>query len=160
MNIDIRVLSDLEACGRISSCKDMGQFCVQISKLYSILSSHRFSVPATKESLTVFFVHAGQLVVALDKDETIVGMGMLILTYKGNETTARVEDVVVLESCRGLSVGERIMDALVEIALCYQVSHIDLTSRPDRVSANCLYEKLGFKKLDTNVRRLVLNTNT
>jgi ribosomal protein S18 acetylase RimI-like enzyme len=158
MNIDIQVLATMECCQDISPDKNIADLCRQLTQLFAVLSENTDSLAVSEETLKCFFTHGGELVVALDKDQKILGMGWLVLVCKGNKMTARIEDVVVDESCRGQGIGRRIMDTLVELALNHQVSHIDLTSHPRRMAANALYQELGFKKGETNVYRLVLNT--
>ena len=67
-----------------------------------------------------------------------------------------IEDVVVDSSARGKGVGE----ALIQFAVAYvkdqNITSINLTSSPDRVAANKLYQKLGFIKRQTNVYRLTI----
>ena len=42
----------------------------------------------------------------------------------------------------------------VEFAKKHEISKIDLSSKPERIAANNLYKKLGFKQRETNVYRL------
>jgi ribosomal protein S18 acetylase RimI-like enzyme len=87
-----------------------------------------------------------------------VAVGTLTLVVFSIPTGLRawIEDVVVDEDARGLGVGEALTMAAVNEARERGVRSIDLTSRPSREAANALYQKLGFKRRDTNVYRFFL----
>lgn len=95
------------------------------------------------------------LVVAKDGDE-IVGMGFLYTIIKIGKRSGSVEDVVVDNDYRGQGFGEKITQALIDIARHEGLKSLYLTSSPERVTAYRLYEKLGFKKRDTFVFKLNL----
>ncbi|MEK7060924.1 MAG: GNAT family N-acetyltransferase, partial [Patescibacteria group bacterium] len=63
-------------------------------------------------------------------------------------------DIVVDEEYRGKGIGTKLITAAINQARKEGVKHIDFTSRPQRVAANRLYQRLGFKKRETNVYRL------
>lgn len=95
------------------------------------------------------------LVVARDEGR-IIGMGTLYMMTKFGKRMSHVEDVVVDEAYRGQGIGKKIMDAVVDVARDERVAYVQLTSRPDRVAGNKLYQKLGFESRETNVYRLEL----
>ena len=63
-----------------------------------------------------------------------------------------IEDVCVSSKFRGMGIGK----ALMEEAIKRCDNYITLTSRPERVAAHKLYEKLGFVKSNTDVFKKVL----
>lgn len=65
----------------------------------------------------------------------------------------RVEDVVVDASVRNQGVGSALTQHALNVARTLEVCTVDLTSRPSRDAANATYEKLGFRRRDTNVYR-------
>jgi ribosomal protein S18 acetylase RimI-like enzyme len=69
---------------------------------------------------------------------------------------AWIEDVVVDEAARGRGVGRALVAHAIERARAAGARTVELTSRPSRVAANRLYERLGFARRDTNVYRLEL----
>lgn len=95
------------------------------------------------------------LVVAKDGDR-IVGVATLYVIQKIGKRIATVEDVVVASSYRGQGLGEKIMQKIIAVARMRKVQTIGLTSRPERVAGNKLYQKLGFTQKETNVYRLKL----
>jgi ribosomal protein S18 acetylase RimI-like enzyme len=67
---------------------------------------------------------------------------------------AWIEDVVVDDNSRGLGIGIALTNEAIRIGHQKGARSIDLTSRPARVAANRLYEKLGFELRDSKVYRL------
>ena len=92
-------------------------------------------------------------VVAKDRHKT-VGMGTIYLATKFEKKTGFVEDVVVSETYRGQGLGQKIMEILIDEARKNGATQLYLTSRPERVAAHKLYEKLGFKIKKTDVFKM------
>lgn len=87
-------------------------------------------------------------------DGEIIGMLTLVMFPLPSGLRARIEDVVVDERARGLGVGRALTEAAIRTATRHGVRTLDLTSRPDRVAANRLYERLGFRQRESTVYRL------
>lgn len=85
----------------------------------------------------------------------IIGMVTLLVFRIPYVKKASIEDLVVDESYRGKGIGGSLMQKAVEEAKKKKVAYIDFTSRPRREASNALYEKLGFKKRETNVYRFI-----
>ena len=64
-----------------------------------------------------------------------------------------IEDVVVDDGARGLGLGTALCHAAIAKAKTLGATSVNLTSRPSRVAANRLYQKLGFELRETNVYR-------
>ena len=88
--------------------------------------------------------------------EKIVGALTLVFQNTPSGSKAWIEDVVVSKESRGKGIGKLLMNHAIDYAEKIGTPHIDLTSRPDRIQANKLYQKLGFEKRETNVYRLKL----
>lgn len=99
----------------------------------------------------------GSMLVARSEEEKIVGMASLYRMDRLDRTIGRVEDVVVDASTRGQGVGRGLMEGLIEEAKKQGISRLFLTSRPERVEANQLYQKVGFIKYETNPYKMDLN---
>jgi ribosomal protein S18 acetylase RimI-like enzyme len=67
-----------------------------------------------------------------------------------------IEDVVVDEQERGKGIGKEMVLFAIGFARSKGFKAIELTSRPSRVAANRLYQKLGFAVRETNVYRYSL----
>ena len=81
---------------------------------------------------------------------TIVACATLCLFASPTGRKASVEDVVVLPKFQGLGLGRALMDYLLERAASFAPITLQLTSRPSRIAANDLYQKLGFQPKETN----------
>ena len=84
-------------------------------------------------------------------------VGMLTLALYPTLTARRgwVEDVVVDSAYRGQGLGKE----LVAFAIDYVEKNLApcsliLTSRPERIAANKLYQKAGFEQRQTNVYKI------
>jgi ribosomal protein S18 acetylase RimI-like enzyme len=84
-------------------------------------------------------------------NKQIVGM-LTIGTYDTpTGTKAWIEDVVVDESHRGKGFGEELTLFAINYSKTLGTRAVNLTSRPSRVAANKLYQKMGFTHYQTNV---------
>lgn len=88
-----------------------------------------------------------------DAGGPIVGVGALAIVLAPSGAHARIEDVVVDSTLRGKGIGEALTRALLEQARQAGVKYVALTSNPRREAANALYQKVGFKRWETNVYR-------
>ena len=89
-------------------------------------------------------------------DNRIVAM-LTIGTYNTpSGTKVWIEDVVVDESQRGKGLGEELMLFAIDYSKSLGAGSISLTSRPSRIVANRLYQKLGFVQYATNVYKYLL----
>lgn len=86
-------------------------------------------------------------------DGRYVGSLTLVLLRIPDGVRGWIEDVVVDESARGRGIGRLLNEAAIERARSAGVRSLDLTSSPERRSANRLYERLGFQLRSTNVYR-------
>jgi ribosomal protein S18 acetylase RimI-like enzyme len=69
---------------------------------------------------------------------------------------AWIEDVVVDEAARGQRVGTALIEEAINLARNAGARTVDLTSRPSRVSAGVLYERVGFEQRETRMYRYKL----
>lgn len=65
-----------------------------------------------------------------------------------------IEDVVVDETARGLSIGRAMVEHAIAFARGLGDGVLMLTSRPSRVAANALYRSCNFEKKETNVYKM------
>jgi len=93
------------------------------------------------------------LLVAADDDGRVVGSLTLVLFRIPSGMRAWIEDGVVDEAASGQGIGEALNREALRRAGAAGARSVDLTSRPDREAANRLYQRIGFKKRDTNVYR-------
>lgn len=84
---------------------------------------------------------------------SIVGTLTLVLFPLASGLRGRIEDVVVDDAARGQGVASALIRYALQIAADAGARTVDLTSRPDRVAANRLYERLGFQARQSTVYR-------
>ncbi len=89
----------------------------------------------------------------------VVGTLTLVTFSIPSGGRAWIEDVIVDEAIRGRGVGEALTMAALDEARRCGVRTVDLTSRPSRVAANALYQKLGFVARETNVYRFLIESS-
>lgn len=80
----------------------------------------------------------------------IVASGTLCVIHTLEFTNACIESVVVSSNYRGRGLGKTLVEYMICEAKRRNVHTIHLTSNPTRVSANSLYQRLGFVKYETN----------
>lgn len=96
-----------------------------------------------------------RLFVAKDKESgKIIGTITVIVYEIPLYKKAVFEDLVIDESYRGKGIGTLLLKKGIEQARQEEVLYVSLTSKPQRETANKLYQNLGFKKMETNVYRL------
>jgi ribosomal protein S18 acetylase RimI-like enzyme len=93
------------------------------------------------------------LLVARSDALEIVGMLTLAVLPIPTGRRAWIEDVVVDHAARGSGIGAALVDEALRLAETRGARTVDLTSRPDRVEANRLYEHLGSQRRETTVFR-------
>jgi ribosomal protein S18 acetylase RimI-like enzyme len=108
----------------------------------------------TAEQLTAVAQQPGNtLLIARGHDGTIVGTLTMILMLTPGATFAFVEDVVVDQSARRQGIGEALTRECLRIAAEQGATRVELHSGNHRPDAIRLYQRVGFKKFETNVFR-------
>lgn len=127
-----------------------------MARLVPQLSPGRLA-PSRAEIESVLADDRLHLLVARAPGGGIQGAVALVFYRVPTGLRARVEDLVVSTSHRGLGLGKALMLRAIEIARAEHAHVLDLTSNPSRVEANRLYQTLGFERWETNVYRKVLD---
>ncbi|MBK7455615.1 MAG: GNAT family N-acetyltransferase [Anaerolineales bacterium] len=85
-------------------------------------------------------------------------IGALTLTVYRVPTGIRsiIEDVIVDNSARGQGIGEALVKHAIRVARERGAGNITLTCNPMREAANRLYQRMGFKKRETNAYQILL----
>lgn len=111
---------------------------------------------ATREYIEEVLAEKNAVLMTANDAGKIAGMATLYVLPTTVKRIAHVDDVVVSSAYRGQGLGEKLMRALIEEAKARGVAEIHLTSRPARVAAQSLYQKVGFVKRETDAFRLKL----
>lgn len=97
---------------------------------------------------------ASTLMVARNESAEIIGALTLTVYRVPTGIRSIIEDVIVDSSARGQGVGEALLDRAIEVAREKGAGNISLTCNPMREAANRLYQRMGFKKRNTNAYQL------
>ncbi|EKE18668.1 MAG: Acetyltransferase [uncultured bacterium] len=118
----------------------------ELKKLFEILTGKEILIDSAaliKDTCVTCLV--------IEEDAKLIGFGSLIIhkvPTKGE--VARIEDIIIAEGHQGKGLGRMLVLKLIEIAKEKKVGRINLTSNPMRVSAQKLYESVGFIKGNTD----------
>lgn len=111
----------------------------------------------TKKDLEDIVNSSSTLLFIAEENNEILGTLSLVFYKIPTGNKVWIEDVVVDKATRGKGIGKELIEFAIEYAKNKNVKNINLTSSPERVAANKLYQKLGFMKRETNVYRLTIN---
>jgi ribosomal protein S18 acetylase RimI-like enzyme len=115
------------------------------------------ATPPTEEHVReILDSSATRLLVARGDEGAVIGSLTLVAFRIPTGVGVWIEDVVVDEAARGQGTGEALVREAIRLAEGAGAGSVNLTSRPDRVAANRLYQRLGFEPRETNVYRLEL----
>ena len=123
----------------------------QIHKIKVELSpSHKRS----PEKYTHAVSNPGTIVLGAWDEDKLAGLAVVNTVYTLGATIYDIDDVAVLAKYQGQGIGKSLMQFVIELAKSRGISTLRLTSKPERKSANHLYQTLGFVKKETNSYRL------
>lgn len=94
-----------------------------------------------------------RLLVLTDAEGKLTGTASLLITPQLTGLKGHLEDVVVDIDQRGKGLGKRLIANVLALAAREGIVNLELTSRPERQTANALYRKMGFEPRTTNVYR-------
>lgn len=112
--------------------------------------------PPTLETLTKIVANSATYLYVARMAGEMVGSLSLVTFEIPTGIRAWIEDVVVDQAWRGNGIASALVLHAVDQAKQVGALSIDLTSRPSRVEANRLYQRLGFVARETNVYRYSL----
>lgn len=110
--------------------------------------------PPTREELGRLIASNACVLLAArypDASAEIAGVLTLIVYRVPTGIRARIEDAVVDEAMRGRGIGEALVRHALNIAREAGADGVALTSNPKREAANRLYQRVGFKRWETNI---------
>jgi ribosomal protein S18 acetylase RimI-like enzyme len=141
---------------RVEVVREASQELVDaFSRLLPQLSST--AKPLDCEAIDRMVTCAANTVLVARTPDAIVGTLTLVLLPLPSGMRARVEDVVVDSAARGQGVAALLTQEALRVAREAGARTVDLTSRPDRVAANRLYERLGFQARQSTVYRFTID---
>ncbi len=135
--------------------KQVKEITPEIVEAFSILIPQltaKSEIPDKKYLEEIIKIQGTYLFTACNPN--IVGSITVVIINTPSGSKAWIEDVIVDENARGQNVGEKLVFFAIDFAKKLNIVSINLTSSPDRIAANRLYQKLGFILRETNVYRL------
>jgi ribosomal protein S18 acetylase RimI-like enzyme len=145
MDVDIEVVREVTD----EVVEAFGRLLPQLSKSAPPLDADALTEIATAQANTLLIARVG---------DEIVGTLTLVIFRIPTGVRAWIEDVIVDEPTRGKEyggkrVGQALTEEAIKIADRAGARTVDLTTRPARVAAGKLYERLGFEQRDSRVYR-------
>ena len=126
----------------------------QVQEVIALMGELDPTITVTAEMVKRTVKAPGTHLIAVTAEEHIIGCASLCVFESPTGRKASVEDVVVSSAYRGQHIGTQLMEHVIEYARTLAPINLQLTSRPERVEANKLYQSLGFQKRETNAYRM------
>ncbi len=126
----------------------------QVQEVIGLMGELDPTITVTTEMVKRTVEAPGTHFIAVTAEEHIIGCASLCVFESPTGRKASVEDVVVSSPYRGQHIGKQLMQYIIEYAKTLAPINLQLTSRPERVAANKLYQSLGFQKRETNAYRM------
>jgi ribosomal protein S18 acetylase RimI-like enzyme len=117
----------------------------------------RSAPPLDHDALAKIVTAPASTLLIARSDGTISGTLTLVMFPIPTGLRAWIEDVVVDEAAGRQGIGSALTLAALRIAREAGARTVDLSSRPSRVAAGKLYEKLGFQTRETRMYRYQLD---
>lgn len=127
---------------------------VDFNELYTLMQVLTANKRLTHENLKET-IEKSHIFVAR-KETHIVGCASICIFSAPTGRKASIEDVVVHPQEQGQGIARALMNHIMEFARLYSPITLQLTSRPMRIAANQLYQKLGLQRKDTNFYEIIL----
>ena len=127
---------------------------VHVNEIIALMRELDPTITVTPEMVRQTVEAPGTHFFAVMDGEHIVGCASLCVFDSPTGRKASIEDVVVSSAFRGQHLGRQLMEHVIEYAKTLAPIGLQLTSRPERVAANELYQSLGFQKRNTNAYRM------
>ncbi len=140
----------------IINVKESNQYIVDgVNRLLCQLVSNFH--PITENELSEIINSDSSSLYLMSLNNEIVGMFTLGNYISPTGRKFWLEDVVVDNQYRGLSLGRMLVDEAKRIVSASGKSTLMLTSKPARIAANRLYISSGFFRKETNVYKMDFN---
>lgn len=126
----------------------------QVLEVIGLMGELDPTIPVTAEMVRQTVEAENTHFFAMMEGERVVGCASLCVFESPTGRKASIEDVVVQKAFRGRQLGKQLMQHVIDYAKSLAPINLQLTSRPERVAANALYQALGFQKRKTNAYRM------
>ena len=124
------------------------QLHLEINSLLSQLTEHKINF--TKSNLLSIINSETSILLGAFEGTKLIGILTLIIYQIPTALCGRIEDVVVDTKFRGNRIGEMLSLEAIKRGKELNLDKMFLTSNPNRIVANQLYQKIGFQLGKTN----------
>lgn len=104
--------------------------------------------PEVKDMYTAYSAENACFYVIVNKDDEPVGCGGVAPLAGGNEAVCELKKMYFLPAARGLGMGRKLMNILIDEAKQKGFKQVYLETVERMTSANALYNKMGFRLLE------------
>ena len=125
----------------------LAQLLPQLSSTLPVPSMERLQAIVADPAVTLLLARDGG---------RILGSSTVIVYTTPFWIKARLDEVVVDAAARGKGIGAALVKASLDLAREKGAELVELQSAVHREEANRLYPRMGFKRRETNVYRIVL----
>lgn len=140
MSVEVEILNDITS----EIVEAFGRLLPQLSTSAPPLDAAALAAIVAAPASTVLLARS---------DGKIVGTLTLATFPIPTGVRAWIEDVVVDESARGQGAAKALTIEALRLAREAGARTVDLTTRPSRVAAGHLYERVGFQRRDSRLYR-------
>ncbi|MGL1886160.1 MAG: GNAT family N-acetyltransferase [Reichenbachiella sp.] len=115
---------------------------------------HQLSVDSTlldEKGLKNIVENDTTMLFVVKQDGKLNAMLTLVISKAPSGVKTWIEDVVVDSQFRGQGLAKKMINEAIFQAKLVGAKSVNLTSRPSRLGANKLYQKMGFEQRQTNV---------
>ena len=141
----VRIEAATEATPEVHAA--LARLLPQLNPDLPVPTMERLRALVADPSATLFLARDG---------EEVVGTTTLVVYTTPFWIKARLDEVVVDAAARGKGVGAALVQACLDLAREKGAQVAELQSGVKREAANRLYPRMGFKRRETNVYRIVL----
>lgn len=92
--------------------------------------------------------------------EAVMGMLTVGIYLSPTGSKAWIEDVVVDNAYRGQGLGKMLVAHAIDYCKRERIATLMLTSKPQRIAANALYQSLHFERKETNVYKMEMRSDS
>ena len=135
--------NEITDCRQVGT-KDINRLLVQLSPT---------AAPIGMKELKEIVADANSQLFVLRVGDSVAGMVTVGTYMSPTGRKAWIEDVVVDKGFRGQGLGKMLVEEATRRTGLAGKMTLMLTSRPQRVAANRLYQSTGFERKETNVYR-------
>ncbi len=131
---------------RQASSKDMDAMIELLRALFAIETDFVFDSNKQRVALALLLQTSAGCVLVAEREQQVIGMctaQLLISTAEGG-IKAVIEDVAVVEDCRGQGIGKKLLTAIEKWAVSQGAKRLDLLADRHNHLALGFYRQLGW----------------